>query len=263
MADFWIKVEKCTPDKPEILEMAADLGIEDPDTVMGKLIRVWSWFDSNSEKGHAPSVTIVLLDRLTGVRGFSEAMIKVGWMKKNSDGSIIVPHYDRHLGKGAKKRASDSERKRVQREKEKALSAKSHGECHTESVTGSGQTLGQNRDQSRVDKIRKDLKDQNKGQPKIENPDFQLPDGLNLDAWNEWKAYRRETKLKAYKPTARGEGAAARNLIVLSGGNLQTQMWIVQQSIANQWSGLFELKPRTKPNTHNLNGIDYGQSGKL
>ena len=32
MADFWIKVEKSTPDKPEILEMAEYLNITDPDT---------------------------------------------------------------------------------------------------------------------------------------------------------------------------------------------------------------------------------------
>ncbi len=116
MADFWIKVEKGTPDKPEVLQMAADLNIEDPDTITGKLVRVWSWFDSNSENGHAPSVTNVLLDRLTGVKGFCDSMILVGWLEKTDDG-VLIPNYDRHLGQSAKKRGLDAERKRKSRDK--------------------------------------------------------------------------------------------------------------------------------------------------
>ena len=141
MADFWIKIEKSTPDKPEILEMAELLSIEDPDTITGKLIRVWSWFDSNSENGHAPLVTKVLLDRLTGVKGFVDAMTQVGWLVAKSDG-FRVEKYDRHLGQSAKKRACDAERKRKSRNKSQL--------GHKESVTENGL------DKSRVDKIRVD-----------------------------------------------------------------------------------------------------------
>lgn len=139
MADFWIKVEKSTPDKPEILQLSSILNIPDPDTVMGKLIRVWSWFDSNSENGHAPSVTNVLLDRMTGVTGFTDALVKVGWMEVTEEGFYMC-NFDRHIGKGAKKRASDAERKRKSRE------------CHAESVTKSVTEKGL--DKIRVDKIR-------------------------------------------------------------------------------------------------------------
>lgn len=114
MADFWIKIEKGTPDKPEVLEMSAILNIDDPDTVMGKLIRVWSWFDSNSENGHAPTVTKKLLNRLTGVEGFVESMVVVGWLAEKEDGFYMTNH-DRHLGKSAKKRALDAERQRKSR----------------------------------------------------------------------------------------------------------------------------------------------------
>ena len=141
MADFWIKVEKGTPDKPEILELADLLNIEDPDTITGKMIRVWSWFDSNSENGHAPLVTKVLLDRLTGVTGLTDALVKVGWLVKTEQG-FSVPNFERHLGKGAKKRASDAERKRKSREKSQS--------CHNKSVTEKGL------DKSREDKSRED-----------------------------------------------------------------------------------------------------------
>lgn len=79
---------------------------------------------------------------------------------------------------------------------------------------------------------------------------FALPEGLNLDAWDLWKRYRAENNLKAYKPVALGEGAAASKLISLAGGDLTTQMLIVKQSIDNQWQGLFPLKKQpygTKP----------------
>lgn len=119
MADFWIKVEKSTPDKPEIFEMADILGL-DPDCVLGKLIRFWCWADSNSSDGHIKSVTNVLIDRVTLVTGFAEAMKKVGWLE---DGEI--PNFARHLGESAKKRAKDAERKRKSRETSEACPIKS------------------------------------------------------------------------------------------------------------------------------------------
>ena len=134
MADFWIKLEKNTPDKPEIFEMAEILAI-DPDAVLGKLIRVWCWVDSNSSDGHIKSVTPVLIDRLTMSQGFADAMKTVGWLDENS-----IPNFDRHLGESAKKRAKDAERKRKSRT--------SSEECHKKSVTESGL------DKSRVDKIK-------------------------------------------------------------------------------------------------------------
>lgn len=124
MADFWIKVEKSTPDKPEIFELAEILNL-DPDAVLGKLIRAWSWLDSNSDNGHIKSVTNVLIDRVTGVTGFAESMKSVGWLE---DGT--VPNFDRHMGESAKKRAKDAERKRKSRVKSET--------GHVKSVTESG-----------------------------------------------------------------------------------------------------------------------------
>lgn len=109
MADFWIKIEKSTPDKPEIFEISEALDL-DPDTVLGKLIRVWVWMDSNSESGHIKSVTAKLIDRVSGHKGFANAMKKYGWLEDDH-----IPNFDRHMGESAKKRAKDSERKRKSR----------------------------------------------------------------------------------------------------------------------------------------------------
>lgn len=108
MAGDWIKFETETPDKPEVWAIAESLGI-DPDAVVGKLLRVWAWFDSQTEKGNAPSVTKSLLDRRVGVTGFVNAMISAGWMSE-SDGEISVTNFDRHNGQTAKNRALTAKR---------------------------------------------------------------------------------------------------------------------------------------------------------
>lgn len=113
MAGDWIKVQISTPDKAEVWAMAERLDL-DPDAVVGKLIRVWSWFDEHTEEGHAPSVTKKLLDRLVGVTGFCDSLHSEGWMTE-TDGMVSVPNFDRHNGQSAKKRALSNERKRKSR----------------------------------------------------------------------------------------------------------------------------------------------------
>lgn len=72
---------------------------------------------------------------------------------------------------------------------------------------------------------------------------YSYPPELNVDAWEEWKQYRRDLRLKAYAPTPRSEGAAIKNLLNMSNGDKQLQAEIIAKSMANNWQGLFELKP--------------------
>lgn len=108
MAGDWIKFEIATPDKPEVWQIAESLSI-DPDAVVGKLLRVWSWFDQQTEIGNAPSVSKLLLDRLVGVSGFCKVVIATGWMIDDG-GVLTLPHFDRHNGKTAKNRALTAKR---------------------------------------------------------------------------------------------------------------------------------------------------------
>lgn len=108
MAGDWIKFECATPDKPEVWAIAAALDI-DPDAVVGKLLRVWGWFDQQTEEGNAPSVSKLLLDRLVGVTGFCKTVIECGWMEDNGK-HLTLPHFDRHNGKTAKTRALTAKR---------------------------------------------------------------------------------------------------------------------------------------------------------
>ena len=131
MAGDWIKVEKSLSDKPEAWQIAATLDI-DPDAVVGKLIRIWAWFDDQTENGNAPSVTQALLDRRVGVTGFCDAMIAAGWMHDDGQ-TITLPNFDRHNGKTAKNRALTA--KRVAAHKRKGNAEGNEG-GNAGSVTG-------------------------------------------------------------------------------------------------------------------------------
>ena len=108
MAGDWIKVEHVTPDKPEVWAMAERLGI-DADAVVGKLVRIWIWADQQTHDGNARSVTKALLNRVSGVTGFAEAMINVGWLKAEEAG-LVFTNFDRHNGHTAKKRSLSAKR---------------------------------------------------------------------------------------------------------------------------------------------------------
>jgi hypothetical protein len=131
MAGDWIKFETATSDKPEVWAMAQSLGI-DADAVVGKLLRVWAWFDQQTQEGNAvgngasvtSSVTKALLDRRVGVSGFCDSMILSGWMADDGQ-SLTLPNFDRHNGKTAKTRAMTAKRVATHKAKSNAGSVTS------------------------------------------------------------------------------------------------------------------------------------------
>jgi hypothetical protein len=130
MAGDWIKMECCTPDKPEVLAITAKMGWDDPDLTVGKLFRMWRWFDQHTSDGNADSVTSALLDRIVGVTGFAECVCSVGWMSISETG-VSIPNFNSHNGKTAKSRAQTA--KRVSSYKS---NAEGNGNANAVSVTG-------------------------------------------------------------------------------------------------------------------------------
>jgi hypothetical protein len=130
MAGDWIKMQVSLPDKPEVWQIAGALSI-DADSVVGKLLRVWGWFDSHTEDGNAHGVSFPLIDRVAGVAGFAEAMFLAGWLEQN--GTVLtLPKFARHNGKTGKNRALTNERVANHR-KNKDLAQS--GVCNAASVT--------------------------------------------------------------------------------------------------------------------------------
>lgn len=130
------------------------------------------------------------------------------------------------------------------------LFLESLNESVTEIVTDSGKEIVRGIDTGIViDK--KKTKQQNATPPprlEIDNP-FGAS-GTRI--WDAWKSYKQDEHRKNYK-SAKTEQQAINQLYELAGGNVETASKIVQQSIANQWQGLFELK-----NTNNGNQKSSG-----
>ena len=150
MTAHWIKVEKDTPAKPEVMRLAALLDI-DEFTVVGHLIAFWSWVDSNlSPECPRTQGTIRGLDRIAGRAGFCEAMIAVGWLS-HVDGVFEIPKMGRHMGKSAKLRAEDTEKKAKKRSRQKVSPV-----CPPAQGTESGQnpdSLGTREEKRREDSL--------------------------------------------------------------------------------------------------------------
>lgn len=186
MAGDWIKVETCTPDKPEVYQISEILGI-DPDAVIGKLFRIWVWADQQTIDGNASSVTKTLLDRVTGVSGFTEAMEQVGWLKK-TNGGFQLPNFDRHNGQTAKKRSQTA--KRVQKHRDPD-SKPSNAKRNARSVT---KTLPEK-------EKRRDLTTEGEPQRKLEHLiPSKLSDAECSAAAEKWFAYLASKGLEDKSP---------------------------------------------------------------
>lgn len=133
MAGDWIKIEHSLPGKPEVMELARLLKIDEM-AVVGHLICFWSWVDQNmSPECPATNGTKRGLDRVAGRDGFVDAMVSVGWLE--FDGKLVrVPNYEHHLSQSAKMRALESRKKQRQRK----LSPK----CPDTNGTTAGQKRG-------------------------------------------------------------------------------------------------------------------------
>jgi hypothetical protein len=103
MAGDWIKMRCNLDTDPAVFQMAAALEMDEL-AVVGRLWKVWAWADQHIADCNAVSVTTNVLDRITTTPGFAEAMRKVGWLE-GREGALSFPHFDRHNGQTAKKRA--------------------------------------------------------------------------------------------------------------------------------------------------------------
>lgn len=81
--------------------------------------------------------------------------------------------------------------------------------------------------------------------------EIKYPDDLNKTAWQKWIVHRKQAKMK--KLTPEGEELAMKNLIAM--GDSNTQRLIIEQSMAQGWQGLFELKAGTRPQTNKRDNI--------
>lgn len=90
---------------------------------------------------------------------------------------------------------------------------------------------------------------------KRKNNGVQLPwnDLDFINKWQEWLQYRAERNLARYVPT--GLKRTFTKLFNDAGGNPQTAIAIIDQSLSMGWQGLFPVKEQQ----NSQNGKQYGQ----
>lgn len=108
MAGDWLPMRHDLPHDPAVIGIASATGL-DEDTVVGKLLRVWAWFDSQTTDGNARSVTVAWLDRYLGAPGFAQAMVDQNWLIVY-DGGLQIPDFDKFISQSAKKRSLTAKR---------------------------------------------------------------------------------------------------------------------------------------------------------
>ena len=116
MAGDWIKVEKITPDKPEIAILARELGISQADAFLS-WFRAYSWADGITADGFVPNLSLADGDSLSRCcpgtfRTLASPILK--WVEE-TPGGLIFSKWNRHNGKSAKNRALEADKKRRQR----------------------------------------------------------------------------------------------------------------------------------------------------
>lgn len=113
MAGNWIKMRTDLLTSPKVVRMASALKA-DRFRIAGGLLSVWSLFDSHSVDGKLSGYTLKAVDDLAAWNGFSDAMQAVGWLESDVDG-VSLPRFEAHNGASSKRRALDSDRKKVVR----------------------------------------------------------------------------------------------------------------------------------------------------
>jgi hypothetical protein len=222
MAGDWLKVEKATARKPEVLRLAAALKIH-PDHAFGLCFRFWSWCDDQLESGNAPGVTALLIDELLGHAGFGDALVSVGWLRVR-DGSLEVPNFHRHLSESAKNRALTAQRV-----------AKHKRAKGNDLVTGDALPREEKR---RVldTEVSKTPLPPGGGRPadlkvtipqSLKSPEF-------IAAWGRWQKHRSEIR-KPLKPTM-----ASAQMVHFQSIGVQRAIAAIDHTIAMGWQGIRE-----------------------
>lgn len=108
MAGDWIKMRGNLWDDPRVARICDDTDQAEA-AVIGGLYWLWATADQHSEDGIMSGLTLRAIDRKTGIRGFGEALMAIGWIADHPEGVRIV-RFDEHNGASAKKRCQTAKR---------------------------------------------------------------------------------------------------------------------------------------------------------
>lgn len=118
-ASDWMKMRTNLWDDPRVGRIVDETETGEA-AIIGALYWLWAAADEHSVDGLLADMTFRQIDRKTGVKGFADAVARIGWIAESPEGVQIV-RFDEHNGKSAKRRASESVRKMSARDADKTL----------------------------------------------------------------------------------------------------------------------------------------------
>jgi hypothetical protein len=244
----WIKFWKDMPNDPRVVSAAMklanryvlarrtpaggnDLSTSDMcnawrNAVTGALVTLWVYADEHIRDDDTLQIDSQTLDAIVGLEGFFEVMPRE-WIDELEDGCIVLPGYCQKNSLIAKRKRTATSNARVTRWR------------RAKKANGNGVTNHHVTQCNAAGDLDQDLDSKNKKRNGAHAPGFvssteEPPEGLNLEAWSQWQAYR---KLKP-----KSIPAAQRKLARFG----PTQAEVVEHSIAGGYDGLF-APPKFSP----------------
>ena len=104
MAGDWIKMRGNLWDDPRVAALV-DATDTSEAAVVGGLYWLWATADQHTEDGTMPGLTARQIDRKTGIPGFGQALVSIGWLADHPHGVRIV-NFEEHNGASAKNSSS-------------------------------------------------------------------------------------------------------------------------------------------------------------
>lgn len=112
----WIKVEKTTPNKPELRYIGRECSVSKGDAFLAWFL-LWRYFDAHvDETGFLRFLGPEDCDDIAKVDGIGKALEEAGWLAFDETG-VTIRNWTKHNGKSAKQRALGA--RRVARHRQK------------------------------------------------------------------------------------------------------------------------------------------------
>lgn len=121
MAGSWIKMRTNLGTDPRVVALCASLKKSRPQ-ILGALFVLWALGDEHSIDGRLDGYTPAAVDKACGVKGFSVALARIGWLTIDETG-IGIPRFEEHNGESAKQRAVSNKRVAEWREQKRKCNA--------------------------------------------------------------------------------------------------------------------------------------------
>lgn len=199
MAD-WIKMRGNLWDDPRVSAIC-DVADSTEAAVIGALYWLWASADQHTEDGELPGLSLRQIDRKTGLSGFAEAMVQVGWLETTDSGVRIV-RFEEHNGSSAKRRGLDAQRKASVRK----MSASDTDKARTHFGAAAEPEREEN-EKKEEQKLSPSLRS---GEArKRARPQSLPPDGVDSQVWHDWIALRKAKRAPVTETVLRSARAEA------------------------------------------------------